>query len=82
MLNVKANFKEKFKNDNQSEEYYLRCDLCSKHIDNQENLLICESINDRNAKIKYMDLFSDDIAIAVEATRSYMKIWRRREELN
>ena len=79
MLNVKANFKEKYKNDSQSEEEYLRCDLCSKHIDNQENLLICESL-DISENIEYKDMFSTNVKIAAVATRKYRKLWRQREK--
>ena len=78
MLNVKANYKEKYKNDYQSEMEYLKCDLCSKHIDDQESLLICESL-DIQEKIEYNDLFSNNVKIAAKATRTYRKIWRQRE---
>ena len=80
MLNVKANFREKYKNEFQSENEYLRCELCLKHIDNQENLIICETLNTQE-KIDYMDLFSDNVKIAAKATRTYRKIWMQREEI-
>ena len=81
MLNVKSNFKQKYKNnDLQSEEDSIKCELCKKHADDQESLLSCEALNITES-INYANLFSENCTIAVEATRVYRKIWLRREEL-
>ena len=81
MLNVKANFKEKYKNNNnQLEDDSIKCDICLKHIDDQQSLLNCESLN-VTENIDYMNLFSDNISVAVDAVRKYRNIWRRRLEL-
>ena len=80
MLNVKANFKEKYKKNNQSDDDSIKCELCMKHIDDQESILECASLNITES-IKYTDLFSDDTSIAVKSTRIFRKIWRQREEL-
>ena len=81
MLNVKANFKERYKNNSQSEEDSIKCELCLKHADDQENLLLCESLN-ITEKMEYVNLFSNNINISSEATKIYKNIWRRREEFS
>ena len=81
MLNVKANFKELYKNDSQSEIDSIKCELCLKHIDDQESLLLCEALNVTES-MEYLNLFSKDVTVASKATRMYRNIWKRREELN
>ena len=80
MLDVKANFKQKFKNDNQSDEDAIKCDLCFKHIDDQEKLLFCEALN-ITENVEYKNLFSANMNVAAKATRLYRQIWKRREGL-
>ena len=74
MLGVKANFKDKFKNN-------LVCQACLSHIDTQEGILICSALNTENNATKYSDLFSHDLDIVVPALKQFRALWRKREAL-
>ena len=57
MVELRGNFSSKFTNTN--------CELCAEHLDSQQNLLICKSLNTNNAMVaappRYDDLFCDDV---------------------
>ena len=81
MLEVKSNFKGKYKKKNQTEDQYLCCQLCKSHIDTQENLLLCTQLNENNKyNILYSNFFSPDINTVAYTVKQFKKLWRVREE--
>ena len=57
MLDLKANY--------QGNHLKLECELCGKHLDNQESLLSCEKLADSSRLVAnlphYSDLFCEDV---------------------
>ena len=57
MVELRGNFSSKSTNTNSK--------LCAEHLDSQQNLLICKSLNTNNAMVaapsRYDDLFCDDV---------------------
>ena len=73
MLDVKANFKNKFQNDIDQ----LQCNLCdSDKIEDQKHVIECAKIkNNMNIMISYQDLFSKNLNIVKRAIDKYEKSW-------
>ena len=77
MLDFKVNFKNKYDKNEVSNEQLL-CPLCSVHIDDEENLLVCSELVN-NSNVKYSDVFSNDINSLTKATKQFKKLWKMRE---
>ena len=73
ILDVKANFKNKFQNDFDQ----LQCNLCdSDKIEDQKHVIECTKIkNNMNIMISYQDLFSKNLNIVKRAIDKYEKSW-------
>ena len=89
MLDVKANFKNKF-NVNKSDDSsaLLSCNICDKDkIQDQKHVIECEKIdNNKNININYFDLFNKNINIVKKTIDKYEKSWKEmcdlKEQLN
>ena len=76
---VKANLKNKYKND-------LLCCFCKSAVCEQEHLLQCSVIKKfvpelRDTKVKYSDIFNDNVEAQLAAVKLFDIVDKRREKL-
>ena len=71
MLDVRANFSAMYKNN-------LTCQVCFSHTDNQESILTCSALKNDNDKLKYNDLFSDNLDVVLPILKQFRALWRKR----
>ena len=83
MLNVKNNFKNNYITNSIKLPEAIYCSFClSNSVEDQEPIIDCEAF-EQPYKVKYADLFSQDIKIVAENIRKYEAIWKQRcEETN
>ena len=74
MLDVKMNFKKKYKDDIN----LLVCELCgNKNLDDQNHVIVCTAIeNNKDNKLTYSDLFSKNLVTVQNAIIIYEKSWK------
>ena len=77
MMNMKANMKNKYKDD-------LLCNLCRSAVCDQEHLLKCAVIKEfvpelRNTKVKYSDIFGKNVEAQLAAVKLFDLIDKQRE---
>ena len=77
MLDVKANYQGSHSN--------LKCELCEKHIDNQESLLVCEKLGGDAGLVSnlplYDDLFSADVTKQISISSILEEQFKMRKKL-
>ena len=74
MLDVKANFKNKFQ-DNIS---LLMCNLCdNQKVEDQKHVIECTKIeNNKTNNVTYLDLFNKNLNVVKNAIDKYEKSWK------
>ena len=78
MLNVKNNFKNNYITKSVKVPEAIYCSFClSNSVKDQEHIIDCEAF-EQPYKIKYTDLFSQDLKIVAENIKKYEAIWKQR----
>ena len=73
MLDVKMNFRDKYRND----DTLLQCDLCSNgDLDDQSHVIQCSAlVKNQNTQFDYNTLFSENLVILKKAITEYEAAW-------
>ena len=78
MLDVKTNFKNKYITNSVKLPEAIYCSFClSDSIEDQEHIIDCEAF-EQPYKIRYTDLFSQDLKIVAENIKKYEALWKQR----
>ena len=78
MLNLKNNFKNNYITKSVKVPEAIYCSFClSNSVEDQEHIIHCEAF-EQPYKIKYTDIFSQDLKIVAENIMKYEAIWKQR----
>ena len=81
MLEVRNNYKRKYSKNKQDQgskspsDNELLCPLCSKHLDNEENILHCDEL-ENDSDVQFLDLFSKDVDKLSKTVKQFISYGR------